>query len=122
MYQIKLQAELADLLVQEGWGEERSLRRSGLVEVLIDGSQAAAVVIGLLQGPLTAMQWIDLIKRWRVRQQDNVPKITISSGDISASFPVTSDPEVRVAADAIVQLIAAQQDDRRTNEADDVVI
>jgi len=69
--QIRVTQELAEAFVEERIARLDYPRRSNALEILVQGAEAGAVVISLLQGPVTVAQIVRAIKRWATTRPTN---------------------------------------------------
>jgi hypothetical protein len=122
MYQMTVGSDLAQVLRELDLGAQSAPRRSGLIEVVSDSANVSAIVITLLQGPLTVAQWLQVLRRWRAkRSKDDVATLTISAPNVNATLQVNSEAEFEEAANAIVHIAASQKKFKSKNN-DDLIV
>lgn len=110
MTRLLVSTELAEAFRAEGLARVDQPRRSGIVEILVQGAEPAAVVISLLQGPLTVAQIARAITRWRDRKPKDTKGLMIKGPNVEFRVDdIDSDIGLERAAVAVVRLIAAQQ-------------
>lgn len=118
MAQIRIAQGLADAFVAEGIGRPDYPRRSNALEILIHGAEATAVVISLLQGPITIAQIRSAIKRWGKTRPTEDALIIKGPGVDLRIDNVHSAEGADKAATAIVELITSQSRPKAIGDGD----